>query len=225
VGWKSFQTRDGEPVIGSGELYEIQLDPKASPKQLTATWGEGDDRKTRRAIYELDGDTLKIAFGSGLDGERPKKFDDENAEVITLARDKTAKVPDLSKAGKRRKETPIEPTEKWLGQVRDTSVAKKCPEEPITTAAEFEQMWKVLRGTDEVPKVDFSKEFVMVRTSTAFEITAFGLTLVEGKEEVDSSQSIKLRMKGEDLSYYIGVFRRELVDVVDDRIIVKGQKK
>src|SRR3954453_9392592 len=75
MGWNSFQPRDGEPLIGHAKLYEIQIDPKASPKQLTATRGEGDDRETRRAIYEQDGDTLRIAFGSGLDGERPKKFE------------------------------------------------------------------------------------------------------------------------------------------------------
>ena len=39
------------------------------------------------------------------------------------------------------------------------------------------------------------------------------------------SESVKLDEKIEGLTYYIGVFRRELVDVVDGRIIAKGHKK
>jgi uncharacterized protein (TIGR03067 family) len=66
MGWESFQTRDGEPVIGHAKLFDIRLDPTASPKQITATLGEGKERETREGIYELDGDTMKIAFGAGL---------------------------------------------------------------------------------------------------------------------------------------------------------------
>src|SRR4051794_5076418 len=189
MGWNSFQTRDGEPLIGHAKLYEIQIDPKASPKQLTATRGEGDDRETRRAIYEQDGDTLRIAFGSGLDGERPKKFEAGGVQVITLTRDKKAKVPDLSKAGKRGKETAIEPTAKWLGQVRDVTVREQCPEKPITSDAEFEKVWKALRGKEQVPKVDFQKEFVVIRTSTFAKVTAIGITVEEGEEEATESVS------------------------------------
>jgi uncharacterized protein (TIGR03067 family) len=225
MGWRSFQTRDGEPVIGHSKLYEIQIDPKASPRQLTATMGEGEDRETRRGIYELDGDTLKIALSSGLDGERPKTFEDRNAQVITLARDKKAKVPDLSKAGKRGKETPIEPTAKWLGRIGDASVAKQCPEKPITTRAEFEKLWKALRGSEAVPEVDFAKEFVLVGTSSVFEVTAIGLIVEEGEEEVSRSESVKAGGKVEGLTYIIATFRRELVDVVDGRIVAKRQKK
>jgi uncharacterized protein (TIGR03067 family) len=227
--WQSFQTQDGKPIIGHDKLYEIQLDPKASPRQLTGTRGEEDNRETRRAIYELDGDALKIAFSSGLDGERPKKFGDENAQVITLTRDKNAKAPDLSKAGKRGKETTIEPTMKWLGQIGDKSVAKQCPKKPITTGAEFEKVWKTLRGAEEVPKVDFAKEFVLVKTSTSTfgKLAAIELLVVEGQEEAYESicAEAKLGEKIEGFTYFIGVFRRELVDVVDGRIVAKGSKK
>jgi uncharacterized protein (TIGR03067 family) len=224
MGWQSFQTRDGKPVIGHAKVYELQLDPKASPKQLTATWGEGDNRGTRRAIYEMTGETLKIAFSLGRDGERPMKLQDEDAEVITLTRDKQAKVPDLSKAGKRGKETPIEPTMKWFGQVRDASVTKQCPEKPITSGAEFEKVWKALRGRDEVPKVEFAKEFVLVRTSTAAKLTAIGLIVVEGKEQARGRLAATYGEKIEGFTYAIGVFRRELVDVVNGRIIARAKK-
>jgi uncharacterized protein (TIGR03067 family) len=226
MAWRSFQTLDGEPVIGHDKLYEIQLDAKASPRQLTGTRGERDDRETLRAIYQLDADTLKIAFSSGANGERPKKFEDKDTQVLTLTRNKKAKVPDLSNAGKR-KETLIQPTMLWRGQVRDAAVAKQCPEKPITTAAEFEKVWKALRGAEAVPKVDFVKEFVFVQTSTDATVTAIKLLVEEGKEKVSPwrSEEATEGQKPEGFTYAMGVFRRELVDVVDGRIIAKGHKK
>jgi uncharacterized protein (TIGR03067 family) len=228
--WRSFQTLDGEPLIGHDELYDIALDPKASPRQITATRLGRDDREARPGIYELDGDTLKIAFGSGPDGGRPKGFADADAQVLTLARKKGAKVPDLSKADKDPKETAVEPTAKWFGQVADKAVAKACPEKPVTTAAAFEKAWKALRGDEAVPKVDFAKEFVLVRTSqsTLGKITGLRLTIVEGEDEVDDAitHTVPSDLKKVDgMSYGIAVFRRDLVDVADGRIVPKRPKK
>lgn len=39
MGWQSSQPRDGDPVIGDANLYEVRLDPKASPRKLTVTRG------------------------------------------------------------------------------------------------------------------------------------------------------------------------------------------
>src|SRR5262249_4207081 len=126
MGWYSFQTQDGEMVIGHTKLYDIRLDPKASPSQITATRGEGDDRETLLGIYELDGEKLNVAFALGRAGVRPKKFGDAEARAIALTRNKNAEVPDLTKAGKPRKETQIEPRAVWLGRVRDAGLAKQC---------------------------------------------------------------------------------------------------
>jgi hypothetical protein len=111
--------------------------------------------------------------------------------------------------------------------VGDAAVEEKCPETPITTRAEFEKVWKALRGAEEMPKVEFAKEFVLVRTSTVGKVTAIELSVVEGEEEVDGSVSItaKAGEKTAGLSYGIVSFRRELVDVVDGRIKVKVRKK
>jgi uncharacterized protein (TIGR03067 family) len=220
MGWSSFQTRDGEPVIGHSKLYDLRVDPKAAPKQITATRGKGEDGEKRLGIYELDGDTLKVAFGS--EGKRPKKFGDGESQAIVLTRNKAAKVPDLTKPS----ETEIKPTASWLGQIGDAKLEKQCPERPVTTKAEFEKLWKALRGAEKLPKVDFAKEFVLVRTSTRAEMTAIGLYVVEGKEEASESVSVVIGQKKiEGFTYAIGVFRRELVDVVDGRIIAKGRKK
>lgn len=227
MGWESFQTLDGELLIGHGEVYDIVLDAKASPRQITATRLGRDDRQVRPGIYQLDGDTLKIAFASGSDGERPKGFADADAQVLSLTRKKGAKVPDLSKAGKERKETPVQPTAKWFGRVADKGVEKACPEKPITTAAEFEKVWKALRGKEAVPKVDFAKEFALVRLDTLGPVTAIGLVIVEGEEEVETSMSVEAKAGEtfEGLGYGVAVFRRESVDVIGGRIIPKRAKK
>lgn len=225
MAWKSFQTMDGEPVIGHTKVYDITLDPKASPKQITAR--RVDEDEVRRGVYELDGDTLKIAFSSGLDGERPKKLDGEDAPVITLARDKKAKVPDLSKARKRGKLVEVAAKTLWTGSGRDPAVAKKCPEKPITTAADFETVWKALRGDEAVPKVDFAKEFVLVHTSAGVKVTKVGLYYFEGDDEagLDTAFEATAGKKGEGFGYALGVFDRGVVDVVDGKFVVRPQKK
>jgi len=136
-------------------------------------------------------------------------------------------VPDLSKAGEADKETAVEPTAKWFSQVADKTVAKQCPEKPITTAAEFEKVWKALRGGEAVPKVDFAREFAVVHTSAGAKLTGIRLSIVEGEEEVDGAITAEASAgkKVEGLSYGIAVFRRDLVDVVDGRIVRKGAKK
>jgi len=227
MGWRSFQTKDGEPLVGHDKLYDIRLDPKASPKQITAIAGDGENQEMRRGIYELDGDTMKIAFSSGLNGERPKKIEGGNRQVIILTRDKTAKIPDLSKTDKRGKEISIEPRAKWIGQVRDTAVVKQCPDIPITTRAEYEKVWMALRGAEGMAEVDFAKEFVLVRSSTFATVTEIKLIVMEGEEKTSDFISLeeKAGEKAEGFTYAIGVFRRELVDVVDGRIVAKGHKK
>src|SRR5262249_15604929 len=146
LGWESFQTQDGERVIGHAKLYDLRLDPKANPKEITLSRGKGEDRETRLGIYQLDGDTLKVAFGSGQDKERPKNLTDKDAEVIVLTRDKVAKVPKLDRA--EGEEVRIKATAQWPGQVRDAEVRKKCPEGPVTDQTEFEKVWKALRGDE-----------------------------------------------------------------------------
>lgn len=227
MSWRSFQTQDGEAIIGHDKLYDILLDSKMSPRHITATLDVGQGQETRRGIYELQGDMLKIAFSSDLDGKRPVKFEDEGAQIITLTRDKKVKVPDLSKGGKRGKETSIEPSAKWFGRVRDATVVKQLPEKPITTGAEFEKVWKALQREEEVPKVDFAKEFVLVRISTSAKMTAIGLIVSEGEEQVYESISVEAKAgeKIEGFTFAIGVFRRELVDVVDGRIVAKRVKQ
>jgi uncharacterized protein (TIGR03067 family) len=86
MGWQSTRYQGGEPLIGHSKGYEVQLDVTARPKQITLTRGEKDDKETLLGIYEVDGDTLKIALAS--EKERPKQMDDKDARVMTLKKDK-----------------------------------------------------------------------------------------------------------------------------------------
>ena len=66
----------------------FRLDPDKKPKWIDLTEGE----RTRPAIYELDGDTLKVCFGEGSQKERPTAFESKpnspNDVLIVLKREK-----------------------------------------------------------------------------------------------------------------------------------------
>ncbi len=217
MGWQSFQTRDGELVIGHSKLFAIKLDGKASPKQITAKQLRANDPEERLGIYEIKGDELKVAFGHGA--KRPKGLDDKDAEVIELKRDKEAKVPDLSKADQ--PEVRIEPTRKWLGTFADAKIAEQCPKAPIVKPADFEKVWKVLRGKEAVPKLDFAKGFVVIETSK------YKLSGIEVVLEGDDSTDVMVGASSEKVdghSYIIAAFRRDRIDVVDGKIVAKRKK-
>jgi uncharacterized protein (TIGR03067 family) len=84
MGWLSTRYKNGEPLIGHSKGYEVKLDVSVKPKQITLTRGEKDDKETWFGIYEVVGNTLKIALSN--EKERPKKLDDKAARVMTLKR-------------------------------------------------------------------------------------------------------------------------------------------
>jgi uncharacterized protein (TIGR03067 family) len=71
--------------------WTYKLDPTKKPKWIDLT--EGD--RTRPAIYDLDGDTLKVCFGEGSQKERPTAFESKpnspNDVLIVLKRGKSEK--------------------------------------------------------------------------------------------------------------------------------------
>jgi uncharacterized protein (TIGR03067 family) len=78
----------GQPVEHKGE---IQIDEKTTPKQwdwTKFTRPDGTEEPDRLAIYELDGDTLKLCVG-GPGNARPSEFQQgENGppNLVTLTR-------------------------------------------------------------------------------------------------------------------------------------------
>jgi uncharacterized protein (TIGR03067 family) len=84
MAWESTRYEGGEPLIGHSKGYDVQFDPTAKPKRITLTCGEGADKETRLAVYDVDGDTLKMALGGAK--ERPKTLEDKDAQLLTLKR-------------------------------------------------------------------------------------------------------------------------------------------
>jgi uncharacterized protein (TIGR03067 family) len=76
-------------VAGKGQDAKFKIDPGKSPKQMDITPQEGPKKdKVGLAIYELDGDTLKICHREDGEG-RPKEFKVDAATkdgIITLKR-------------------------------------------------------------------------------------------------------------------------------------------
>jgi hypothetical protein len=57
----------------------------------------------------------------------------------------------------------------WSGSVEDEKLAKDAPE-VITDAKAFEKMWKAWKVGDKVPEVDFTKEIVILSTTSGSKI-------------------------------------------------------
>jgi len=70
------------------EPATYKLDASKKPAELDVMPTEGPEKgKTMKMIFQLDGDTLKLAVKMNPE-ERPKSFDDKDAMVMTLKRDK-----------------------------------------------------------------------------------------------------------------------------------------
>jgi uncharacterized protein (TIGR03067 family) len=83
----SFTGPGGDAVTLKGE---VKLDPEKAPKQMDwVNMSRGDTKlPDTMAIYELDGDTLKVR-GSGFKKERPTEFAKEGkdtAQTLTFSR-------------------------------------------------------------------------------------------------------------------------------------------
>ena len=97
AGGKKIESEDLMTLVVkiTGARYEVRikdkvdagtlaLDEKQTPKTMDATDTEGDDvGKVVNAIYELNGDTLRVCYP--LDGgERPKEFATKEGSAVLL---------------------------------------------------------------------------------------------------------------------------------------------
>jgi hypothetical protein len=64
---------------------------------------------------------------------------------------------------------PIKPTKTWTGAVADETLLKGQPT-VIVNAKDLEKLWKAWGIKDEMPKVDFDKEIVVVATTSGSRI-------------------------------------------------------
>jgi uncharacterized protein (TIGR03067 family) len=69
--------------------YKIDTSKKPATLDMTAQGGQ-QDGTTRKAIFEVKGDELKICIAIMADSERPKGFsgDEEGQALLTLKREK-----------------------------------------------------------------------------------------------------------------------------------------
>jgi uncharacterized protein (TIGR03067 family) len=81
-------TQTGGPVKEEGTY---KLDPAKKPRQIDVVVkraGKGD--QVVRGIYALEGDTLKLGMSAkGAKGPRPTSFEDRDAVVVILKREKS----------------------------------------------------------------------------------------------------------------------------------------
>jgi len=85
-----FAVKLGGGEIGKQEPGRYKLDPTAKPKALDLTEIGGNSAP---AIYELDGDTLRICLAEGPNAVRPTEFKatGKRVAVVTFKREKVAK--------------------------------------------------------------------------------------------------------------------------------------
>jgi uncharacterized protein (TIGR03067 family) len=71
------------------ETGTFKIDEKKNPKEIDMTTPKVENPKeteTVKGIYQLDGDTLKIAFRADPAADRPNAFDAKGAIAITFKR-------------------------------------------------------------------------------------------------------------------------------------------
>jgi uncharacterized protein (TIGR03067 family) len=87
-------SKDGKFVLKSkGETDKegtFKLDAGKKPPEIDLIPPkDADQKETMQAIYQLDGDTLKLAYSiKGPEGKRPTAFDPKEAAIMTLKRKK-----------------------------------------------------------------------------------------------------------------------------------------
>jgi uncharacterized protein (TIGR03067 family) len=98
-----YTQQSGDTVVEKGSH---KLDPTKKPKTMDVTITEGEQKGLLQlAIYELDGDTLRMCLNEGGDKERPKEFSTTKAGggkmLVVLKREKKEEKKDEKKDEKK----------------------------------------------------------------------------------------------------------------------------
>jgi hypothetical protein len=122
----------------------------------------------------------------------------------------------------------VAPASKWLGKTADLKLMPECPPGPITSRTEFEKIWKVLRGPEKPPEVDFSKEFAWTWTLKGWNIVDVGFYAPEYEDDNVATESTSTWTGDKAIpgfSYAIAVFKRDRLDLVNGKVIIKEPKR
>lgn len=110
----------------------------------------------------------------------------------------------------RAEKTPVKPTAEIEGSVDDAELAKEAPKF-IAAAADLDKLWKVWGRADKPPKVDFTKELVVMTTTRGSRLRLIVTLDEKGNLEVGGFGTKDLRPG---FRYVIGVVPREGVKTV-----------
>ena len=88
----------------------------------------------------------------------------------------------------------VEPTGMWSGKIKDESLRKLAPQSGFISDAEtWKKLWTAWRSSEELPKVDFAKELMLVGTVP-------GPNLVSMRPTIDDSGNVKFIVAGTEIA-------------------------
>jgi hypothetical protein len=108
---------------------------------------------------------------------------------------------------------PMKPLQQWSGSVGELALMKGMPEF-IISVEEFEKLWQAWKVSGPVPRVDFSKEFVLVATTRGSMLRFAAALDDEGNLRVGGIATRDLRPG---FRYVIAVVSREGVKTVNGK--------
>ena len=122
----------------------------------------------------------------------------------------------------------VAPAKKWIDKNDDLKLMEQCPSGVIATGAEFEKVWKLLRGKEKLPEVDFTREFVWITTYKGWNIVDINFRGPEYEDD-NVADGYPAFWSGDKaipgFSYAIAVFKRDRLEPVDGKVLIKDKKK
>ena len=108
----------------------------------------------------------------------------------------------------------VKPNKNWTGLVKDDTLKKLAPKDGyVVDAKEFEKLWKAW-SKDEVPRIDFAKEVVIVTLAAGPNKPEIKATLDEGKLEIKAMQAL---VAGAGFGYSLATFDRKGITTVRNK--------
>jgi hypothetical protein len=108
---------------------------------------------------------------------------------------------------------PVTPSQHWSGSVNDLSLLKAAPEF-IISAKELEKLWHAWQVQEPLPKVDFSKNLIVVATTRGSVLRLAAALDEKGNLQVGGVATMDLRPG---FRYVIAVVSREGVKTVNGK--------
>ena len=116
--------------------------------------------------------------------------------------------------------TKVKITKEWKGSVTDEKLLKDAPA-CIADAKSLEKLWKAWKIEDKMPEVDFTKEIVVISTTSGSKLSIFANLDDKGNLEVGG---LGTRDFGEGFRYVIATVPREGVKTINGKDLPSEKK-